>query len=132
MLHIACLQRSAGLVRELVRAGSDIELPTRDFMLQRPLHLACSQLRSWKGAEEVVGLLVEVGADVGARRVGGQRGLDLVPPSSFISRQLIAAEKRWASGHRANKAALVYAVSEPPPIDRTPPLLSPPQRLGPY
>ncbi|KAL3928092.1 MAG: hypothetical protein SGPRY_002540 [Prymnesium sp.] len=111
VLHIACLQRSAGLVRELVRAGSDIELPTRDFMLQRPLHLACSQLRSWKGAEEVVGLLVEVGADVGARRVGGQRALDLVPPSSFISRQLIAAEKRWASGQRANKAALVYAPS---------------------
>ncbi|KAL1519397.1 hypothetical protein AB1Y20_022922 [Prymnesium parvum] len=109
-LHIACSQNSPAVVLELLQAGADIQLSTRDRLQQSALHIAVSQLKVSTHASDIMNILLEAGADPTTRRSGGQKPIDMVSKNSTTFRRLRSAEVFWNSKKKINRAALVTAV----------------------
>jgi len=66
-LHLAAFLGHAGIVRQLLDAGADIEATSENYMRNRPLHAALAG----KGDPETVKLLVARDAEVEARAATG-------------------------------------------------------------
>lgn len=76
LLMGACLRRDTELVRYLVSKGADVK-HTSDFQQWTPLHFAAVQ-----DVPEIVGILVESGADMNAVNEAGQTPGDIAQPEA--------------------------------------------------
>ena len=112
-LHWACELGRPAQVHLLLRAGGNVELPTRDGLRRRPLHVAAS-CRSAPRARTIIRFLLSAGANPTARCSDGRTAASFAPVSR-VQRDLVLAEAEWRSrvnrrGPLVSRPALVHAV----------------------
>ncbi|XP_044537466.1 ankyrin repeat and SOCS box protein 5 isoform X1 [Gracilinanus agilis] len=83
-LYVACIAQQYHCIQKLLYAGADVQ---KGKYWDTPLHAAAQQ-----SSIEIVGALLEFGADINAKNTELQRPVDVATPKSLVERMLLQQE----------------------------------------
>lgn len=107
-LQMAALRQNGAFIRELLKAGANPDLLSKDGWTQTALHIAAAGAAAFPAG---VYLLLYAGANPTIKRSDGQTAASLAPEGSRVRRQLELREREWLEGksERIHRAELAEA-----------------------